>query len=627
MLSTTWTTIAVDLGKTGCRLAAVGPDGERREGGGVGAVGLAAADGVEQVCRAVASAALAAGLGADDRGQVLAVGLVGYHAAATRRAELAARLARRWASLVVLAGDVTTTHVGAFGGRPGTVVAAGTGAVALAVDGTGRWAVRDGWGFLLGDDGSGFAVGRAGLRAALWHVESGGPGSSAVLAGRARERFGDLASLPAVVHSDSHPARLVASFAEDVVAAARQGDPVSAGIVRDAGRALARTGRAARDAVGPGLTLCLAGGLAAVGAPLTEAFVEEAGEVVPAQGTSLDGATRLAELALAGQLPPYLLELVTLHRAEAAAGEVLAELDGLRTEGVRLDLMDLEERGTESVLRELWAAEAAVVPALLDVAPDVAAVVDEVVARLRGGGRMFYVGAGTPARLAFVDASELPPTYGTDRSLVVALPAGGNDVVMAAKEGAEDDRAAGASVIAAAEVTEGDVVVGLTASGRTPFVVAALQEAGRRGALTVSFAGNRDAEVSRWAGRSIEVDAGPEVISGSTRLKAGTAQKLFLNGLSTTTMVGLGKTYGPYMVDMQASNAKLRERAVRMVREITGCPREQAETALEEAAWHTKTALVMVLRGLDAEGAREALQGAGGSVRAALRTLEGGAGR
>lgn len=618
--------LAVDLGKTGCRLRAVDEGGRTREGVGAGAVGLAATDGVEQVCRAVESAARDAGLGADDRAQVLAVGLTGYHAAAARRDQLAERLARRWAPFVVLGGDVLTTHVGAFGGAPGAVVAAGTGAVALAVDAAGRSAVRDGWGFILGDDGSGYAVGRAGLRAALLHAE-GRAGGSPALAARARDRFGELASLPAVVHTDPHPSRLVATFVPDVVAAAEEGDAMSLAILQAAGRALARTGQAARDAVAPDLPLRLAGGLAAVG-PLAAAFEEQASSAgapeaapgsLPPWGTSLDGASRLADLALNGRLPHHLSHLVTVHRAEPRSTDPVAQLEALRTEGVRADLMDLEERGTEAVLRELWQAEAEVVPALLSAVPAVARVVDEVVARLRGGGRMFYVGAGTPARLAFVDASELPPTYGTDRSLVQALPAGGSDVVTAAKEGAEDDVEAGAEVIRAAGITSDDVVVGLTASGRTPFVVAALQEAGRCGALTVSFAGNAGAEVSRWAQHPLEVGTGPEVISGSTRLKAGTAQKLFLNALSTATMVGLGKTYGPYMVDMQASNAKLRERARRMVRQITGCSPERAEAALEEAGWHTRTALVMVLLGLDADAARAAVREAGGSVRAALR--------
>lgn len=608
----------MDLGKTGCRLRAVDPSGRAREGRGAGAVGLAAADGVHQVCRAVESAARDAGLGAADRAEVLVVGLVGYHAAESRRDQLARRLRRRWAPVVVLTGDVATTHVGALDGRPGAVVAAGTGAVALAVDATGRSAVRDGWGFLLGDDGSGYAVGRAGLRAALLHAERR-PGGSARLAARVRDRFGDLASLPAVVHSEQHPSRLVADVVRDVAAAAREGDPVSVAILEEAGRALARTGLAARDAVDPALPLCLAGGLAGVGAPLTTGFADEvAGGLVPPSGTALDGAARLGELVLAGELPSYLQDLLSVHRPDPGA----AELDELSTEGVRSELMDLEERGTAAVLTELWSAEASVVPALLEIVPDVAPVVDAVVQRLRRGGRMFYVAAGTPARLAFVDASELPPTYGTDRSLVVALPAGGTESFLAAKEGAEDDRVAGASVVAGVEAGPDDVVVGLTASGRTPFVVAALQEAARRGALTVSFAANRDAEVSRWAEHALEVDTGPEVISGSTRLKAGTAQKLFLNALSTSTMVGLGKTYGPFMVDMQASNDKLRERAVRMVRQVTGCQRERAEEALSASGWHTKTALLMVLQDLDAGTARAALDRGEGSVRSALRARE-----
>ncbi|WP_299519039.1 N-acetylmuramic acid 6-phosphate etherase [uncultured Serinicoccus sp.] len=624
--------LAVDLGKTGAR-GRWRRGEEVREADGPGVVGLAAADGVEQVVGAVRSLTGALGL-AGERVDVLAVGLVGYHAASARRDDLAATLLDEVADTVVLTGDVTTTYAGAVGDRPGVVVAAGTGAVALAADGAGRTAVRDGWGFLLGDDGSGYAVGRAGLRAALEHRD--GRGGSAALEQAATRRFGDLTGLPSAVHSAEHPSRFVASFARDVAEAARADDPVAVRIWQEAGEALARTALACRDALDPGLPVCLAGGLVEVGPLLTEPFAAAVGgEVLRAGGTSLDGAETLARQAWAGEPGPVLAGQVSVTRRTGRAvgtvrttdpaGDAPAEVIGaLATEGVREDLLDLDERDTAAVLRELWRAEATVAPTLLGVVPAVAAAVDDIAERLRGGGRMFYLGAGTPGRLAFVDASELPPTYGTPADLVRALPAGGVEAMVEAREGAEDDGAAGAAMVREAGVRPQDVVVGISASGRTPYVLEGLAAAAEVGALTVAVSNNEGARASAGVDHAVEIPTGPEVISGSTRLKAGSAQKMLLGALSTAVMVRLGKTHGPFMVDMQASNVKLRDRAVRMVQRVAGCDAEAAAAALEEAGWSTKVAVVQLLGGMPTDQARRALTEGGGSVRGALARADGG---
>ncbi|WP_083673638.1 N-acetylglucosamine kinase [Serinicoccus sp. CUA-874] len=304
------TLLAVDLGKTGARVRACGPDGVR-EGEGPGVVGLAAADGVRQVMAALRGALEGLDVGRVD---VLAMGLVGYHAASARREALAEALLTEHADLVLLTGDVTTTYVGAIGDRPGVVVAAGTGAVALGADATGRTVVRDGWGFLLGDDGSGYAVGRAGLRAALEHRD--GRGGSAALERAATERFGELVGLPAAVHSAAHPSQLIASFATDVARAAQDGDEVARQIWADAAAALARTARACREALDPGLPVCLAGGLAQVGALLAQPFAAAVGgEVLRAAGTSLDGAEALARQAWSGAVSPVVADQVSVVRA------------------------------------------------------------------------------------------------------------------------------------------------------------------------------------------------------------------------------------------------------------------------------------------------------------------------
>ncbi|KUG53776.1 hypothetical protein AVL62_00745 [Serinicoccus chungangensis] len=298
-------------------------------------------------------------------------------------------------------------------------------------------------------------------------------------------------------------------------------------------------------------------------------------------------------------------------------------MGALATEGVRDDLLDLDERDTGSVLRELWEAEATVAPALLQVVPTVAAAVDDIADRLRGGGRMFYLGAGTPGRLAFVDASELPPTYGTPADLVRALPAGGVEAMVEAREGAEDDGAAGAAMVREVGVGPQDVVVGISASGRTPYVLGGLAAAAEVGALTVAVSNNAGARASTGVDHAIEIPTGPEVISGSTRLKAGSAQKMLLGALSTAVMVRLGKTHGPFMVDMQASNVKLRDRAVRMVQRVAGCDAGAATAALEEAGWSTKVAVVQLLGGMPSHQARTALAEGDGSVRGALARAGG----
>lgn len=251
----------------------------------------------------------------------------------------------------------------------------------------------------------------------------------------------------------------------------------------------------------------------------------------------------------------------------------------------------------------------------------IARAVDGIVGRLRRGGRLVYIGAGTAGRMGVLDASEIPPTYGTDPALVTGLIAGGADALHRAIENAEDDVRAGES--AGRELGPDDVIVGISASGRTPYVVGALRAAGAQGAFTVSVASNRDAEISRLADAPIEVVTGPEVVAGSTRLKAGTAQKLVLNTLSTLAMVQSGKVYGNLMVDVQSTNEKLRARAERTVMHATGCDAAEAARALQSASGSVKLAIAIVETGADADTARRALDAAGGNLRQALAATRG----
>ena len=278
----------------------------------------------------------------------------------------------------------------------------------------------------------------------------------------------------------------------------------------------------------------------------------------------------------------------------------------------------LDELTPAELLRVMNDEDHKVADAVAAALPQITAVVETAIERLKRGGRIIYLGAGTSGRLGVLDAAEIPPTFSAPPQQVVGLLAGGQGAMFKAVEGAEDSAELGVADLAAVEVGPDDIVIGIAASGRTPYVIGGLDAARAAGAATASNACNADAEVSRHADVAIELINGPEVLTGSTRLKAGTSQKLTLNMISTATMVGLGKVYGNLMVDVAPTNAKLRERAVRIVRAATDCPEDAARAALEASGGHAKTAIVMILLGVDADQARERLEASDGFVRAAV---------
>jgi N-acetylmuramic acid 6-phosphate etherase len=251
--------------------------------------------------------------------------------------------------------------------------------------------------------------------------------------------------------------------------------------------------------------------------------------------------------------------------------------------------------------------------------PAIARAIDEIFDRMREGGRLIYAGAGTSGRLGVLDASECPPTYGTLPGQVVGLVAGGLDALTHAVEGAEDDREGGARDLETLGLTVLDSVVGIAASGRTPYVLGALAQARSRGAFTISLTCDHPSPMAEASDIAITPLVGPEVITGSTRLKAGTAQKMVLNMISTGVMIRLGKTYGNLMVDVQATNAKLQARARRIVAEACGVSAEQAGALLQACDGQVKVAIVAHLAGISAAVARERLAARGGVVREALR--------
>ena len=265
-------------------------------------------------------------------------------------------------------------------------------------------------------------------------------------------------------------------------------------------------------------------------------------------------------------------------------------------------------------------AEDALVAAAVDAVGDqIALLAQECAQRMGRGGRLIYVGAGTSGRLGVLDAAECPPTYGVPQGLVCAVIAGGEAALTNAMEGVEDQPETGAADLAALDVGADDVVVGLAASGRTPYVLGAIAEARRRGALSAGVACSHPSPLGDAVEIMIAPIVGPEVIAGSTRMKAGTAQKLVLNTLSTSVMILLGKTYGNLMVDMQPLNAKLRRRAIQMVATATGLSFDEASVVMEASGSNTKRSIVMALAGVDRDEAQQRLEASGGFVRGALQ--------
>ncbi|MEU6716638.1 N-acetylmuramic acid 6-phosphate etherase [Nonomuraea sp. NPDC046802] len=297
---------------------------------------------------------------------------------------------------------------------------------------------------------------------------------------------------------------------------------------------------------------------------------------------------------------------------------MIEPLPELSTEQSDPRYSQIDRLPTAQIARLMNQADAAVPAAVAVAIPAISEAIDAIAARMTQGGRLLYVGAGTSGRLAVLDASECPPTFGTDPSLVQGVIAGGPDALTRSVEGAEDDPEAGAAAMKDLEVGALDSVVGVSASGRAPFVLGALSEATGRGALTVGLSCNDGAPLSAAAQHAIEVVVGPEVVTGSTRLKAGTAQKLVLNMISTISMVKLGRTYGNKMIEMSAMNSKLAGRAVRMVSDITGADGETAGAALNAAGGQAKIAVLMIQHGLDADGARALLESHGERLSDAL---------
>ncbi|WP_319437863.1 N-acetylmuramic acid 6-phosphate etherase [Vibrio cholerae] len=301
---------------------------------------------------------------------------------------------------------------------------------------------------------------------------------------------------------------------------------------------------------------------------------------------------------------------------------LIAALSHLVSEGRNPDTMDIDLLSSQEIVERLNQQDKQVPLAVEAVLPQIAQAVDKITAAFKQGGRLIYLGAGTSGRLGVLDASECPPTFGVSDQMVIGLIAGGKEAMFTAQEGAEDNATLGTHDLQHIDFSSKDVLVGIAASGRTPYVIGALEYANDLGATTIALSCNPDSPIAEIAQIAISPVVGPEALTGSTRLKSGTAQKLVLNMLTTASMIRLGKSYQNLMVDVRATNRKLIARAVRIVMQATDCQREEAEALLKESHNNAKLAILMHLTGMNYEQATAKLSQSDGFLRRAMEEHE-----
>jgi N-acetylmuramic acid 6-phosphate etherase len=294
------------------------------------------------------------------------------------------------------------------------------------------------------------------------------------------------------------------------------------------------------------------------------------------------------------------------------------ELGLLRTEQVDAKFQMLDVMTVSELLQAMNESDSEVPKAVSLVLPKIEKAIDGVVDRMLQGGRLIYMGAGTSGRLGVLDAAECGPTFSVSTDQVVAFIAGGDLALRSPAEGAEDKPELGAADLKAAHVSQLDIVVGIAASGRTPYVLGGLSYAKSVGALTIAITCNPNSEAGKISDHALDIDSGPELLAGSTRLKSGTAQKMVLNMISTISMVRLGKTFGNLMVDLQISNEKLQDRAVRIIEKATGASKKESTEALQASGHEVKVAILMLLLNLEPNAARARLHASSNRIREAL---------
>jgi N-acetylmuramic acid 6-phosphate etherase len=511
---------------------------------------------------------------------------------------------------ILVDNDAVPALVGGAGQHFGIVVISGTGSIVIGIDAQGQRARTGGWGYHL-DQGSGFAIARETLAAITRAQDTLGPSTALTERILARLKLKDLRELVDWLYVPGRRIDEIAALAAETVALAEtEQDLTAVGIIAQAADALAGQVIAALRQLDFGDTpfpLVMSGSIFHYSGLLRDLFTSTVmafapnAVIVQAMHDAAVGAAMMALTELGVHLPPPELPAPTLPVRRPS--EQRHRLTMHISQQPALDLatiMNLEDRRIPQ----------AIAPEL----PHIAALIEAIAERFAQGGRLFMVGAGTSGRLAVLDAAECAPTFSATPDEVAGILAGGPAAMVNSVEGAEDDEAAGRAAIAERNVGPLDSVIGVAASGSTPFVQGALREASERGALTGSISNAPRAPISALAQYPITVVIGPEVITGSTRLKAGTAQKMILNMISTGVMVQVGRTFNNLMTDMQASNVKLRERAVIIVTDATGLSRDEARALLQQCDGEMKTAITCALTGSPPDEARQRLAAVGGNL-------------
>ncbi len=521
--------------------------------------------------------------------------------------------------------DAKTSLVGANGGEPIAMVALGTGSVGARLNQQGQESYTGGWGFPVGDGGSGAKLGFRAVQCLLEEIDWYGSASS-ILAKKIQQAITDSDRKVCVETNNQQIANWLAQaiakdyaeLAQFIFDAAAECE-VSAALFKEHIQECEKLILQTRS--DSNLDVVLMGGLA----PVTLANLSEkvSGFCQLAKGSSLDGAC-----ILAGDLYQALLSNHTQDEAQEQQTKLqdrerlLAQLSNMVSETPNPDSVDLDLISTKQVLSVINNADKQVPEAISACLSDVEAAVELVVNSFEQQGRLIYVGAGTSGRLGILDAVECPPTFSVEHGKVIGLIAGGDKAIYKSVEGAEDSIELGSKDLAAIKLTDKDTVVGIAASGRTPYVLGALDHAKSVGAKTVTLSCNPDSVLASYGDVNICPVVGPEVLTGSTRMKSGTAQKLVLNMLTTASMIKTGKSFGNLMVDVKASNKKLYVRAIRIVMQATHCTAEQAELALEKSQYNAKVAILHVLTGVDIVTAKQALSQHKGFLRKAINALE-----
>ncbi len=518
---------------------------------------------------------------------------------------------------LTLVSHAAATLVGGARTHQGITLLSGTELLAYGENGPEKQARAGGWGYLL-DQGSDYALAGEALAAVMRAVDCGRPHST-ILTALMLQALGldEPSEIPSWLYAPSRCPSEVAALASVVLAAAQEADPLAVEIVARGADALAEAAQAVArqlELQGEPFPVVLSGDLLT-----TNIFYRE-----------LVAQAVLTRLPQAYPTPP---------QADATVGAALLALESLgypscqssetqvmpgrprSSEQTNVLTRDLDLRTTRQIVGLMHVEDRRAVSAVGDVLPEIVAAVDAIAARVREGGRLIYVGGGTSGRLGVLDASECPATFNAPPEQVVAVMAGGPEALFCYGERDEDDVPAGQQALRELNVGSLDSVVGITASGSTPFTVGALTEAARQGALTIALVCNLPAPLAELADYVIAPLVGPEALSGSTRLKAGTAQKLVLNMLSTAVMVRLGKTYGNLMVDVRQDNAKLQGRARRIVARICNVSQEAAAAALERTHGDVKDAALCLLTGVSPEDAKAHLEQSSGVLRVALKTF------